>query len=334
MDAYESILDILSRHADGVPQSFLYRALPFSKSYISIVLRELERRGVVHRVRIGNTYIVRLAKPFTKSFHGKRLVLGIVWSSEYLFLGHFAKMLRDSLSMDLDVKVYPNAVSATLSILMGDVDAVLSPLATQLYLYPISKSFKIVGGGAIGGGFIYEIGDGAEGVVASSELSTMDLCRAVASERRLINEESVLYFNSSQQAIEIARGRGARNIVVWHPITYEIEKMGGKRVGECIEFEETKHCCTLAISDRVPPEMVEKIATIYRQSIDVFKREPSRFLDWYSTLTGIDTALLRDALKVYRYDGELDHKSIDKLIRFMNIKIPHIQKLENAFYKI
>ncbi|MEM0063434.1 MAG: hypothetical protein QXP33_09235, partial [Ignisphaera sp.] len=128
--------------------------------------------------------------------------------------------------------------------------------------------------------------------------------------------------------------RGARNIVVWHPITYEIEKMGGKRVGECIEFEETKHCCTLAISDRVPPEMVEKIATIYRQSIDVFKREPSKFLDWYSTLTGIDTALLRDALKVYRYDGELDHKSIDKLIRFMNIKIPHIQKLENAFYKI
>ncbi len=334
MSIYKSVLDILSRHPDGVPQSFLYRALPVSKSYISIVLRELEERGVVYRIRIGNTYIVRLAKPFSNRFHGKKLVIGVVWSSEYLFLGHFAKLLRNVLSMDLDVKVYPNAVSATVSLALGEVDAVLSPLITQLYLYPILKSFKIVGGGASGGGFIYEVSSGVGDAVASSEMSTMDLCRAVATEKKVIDTRNVVYFSNPQQPIEIVKKKSAKYIVAWHPITHEIEKLSTKMIADCFEFEEIKHCCTLAISNSIPLETIDKIANIYRKAINDFRKEPEKFLDWYSTTTGIEISLLKKALSIYQYNEYIDRKNIDKLLQFINIKIPHISKLEEVFVQI
>ena len=277
MDVYRRVLEVLSQHPEGVPQSTLYKVLSVSKSYISRVIKDLERLGLVYRVRVGNTYIVKVSRPATRVFTGRRLALGVVWSSEYLFLGHFAKLLRDRLSIDLEVKVYPSALRATLAIVLGEVDSVLSPLVTQLYAYAISKSFKIVGGGAYGGAAIYEIIHAKEDTVISSEMSTMDLCRSLAMDKGVIEATNVEYFNSPEEAINNVKMGRARYAVVWHPLTQSIESLG-KRVAECTDFEEIRYCCTFAVSNTVSEDYIEKIAEIYRESIEKFQREPTRFV--------------------------------------------------------
>jgi predicted transcriptional regulator len=333
MDVYSEVLKLLSQYPDGVPQSLLYRVLPFSKPYISIVLSKLEKQGIIYRTRIGNTYIVKPVKPVQRSFESRVLSLGIVWSSEYLFLGHFVKRLRDDAQLELEVKVYPSAVKATMALLIGDVDVVLSPLITQVYAYALSKGLRIVGGGAGGGSAIYEINGGVEGVATSSEMSTMDLCRALAVKKGIIQAEHVTYFSSPEEAVKILKMKRARYAIVWHPLQHEVEKLGGKTIEECESFEETKHCCTLAVATSLPIDIVDRIAKIYRSSIEEFKKSKQRFLEWYSTLTGIDTATLKKALELYHYEENIDLKSIEKLLNFINLQVPHIKTLHSAIYK-
>ncbi len=328
LELFQKILDILAKNPNGVPQSYLYRALGVSKAYISMVLRNMERCGMVYRVRVGNSYMVKLASKTLQI--SKRLKLGIVWSSEYLFLGHFAKALKDKLDMDITVNVYPSALQATLAIIMGEVDAVLSPLVTQLYAYILARNMVIVSGGAGGGAKIYEFPKSRSNTIVSSEISTMDFCRLIAGKKRIVEYEGVRYFTTPSEAIEIIKMGKARYAVLWHPLTEYIKSIEHSVVVECSEFEELKHCCTLAIARSIGIEMIEKVADIYRSAIDEFLKQPLKYLEWYSSITGIDIALLKKALNVYTYTSEIDIKSVDRVIETLNLSIPQKSIIFNA----
>ncbi|MCC6057337.1 MAG: MarR family transcriptional regulator [Desulfurococcaceae archaeon] len=333
MNIVTKILEILSGFPEGVPQPYLAKALGVSKSYLSLVLRDLEKRGLIYRVKIGNTYIVRLTRMESRSVaRGKVLRLGIVWSSEYLFLGYFAKILRDREDIELKVYVYPNALQTVLALLRGDVDAVLSPLVTQVYGYILSRNFSIVGGGASGGGYIYEIPNSGSNIIASSGVSTMDFCRALALKKGYVEAsvEDTMYFESAQEALSIAKRGLVRYLVVWHPINIDIEGIGGRKIFECSEIEELSYCCTLAISRSIGFEIVEKVADIYRESIDLFNRDKERFLEWYSNVVGIDIAVLRKALKEYVYKPELTFKQFTKFIDVLDLEVPTKNYIYNA----
>uniref|UniRef100_A0A7J3JN05 DUF7343 domain-containing protein n=1 Tax=Ignisphaera aggregans TaxID=334771 RepID=A0A7J3JN05_9CREN len=316
----QRILDLLSSNPSGIPQSHIHRALGVSKAYVSIILKDMERRGVIYRDKVGNSYIVKLAtKP---SQIGRKLKLGIVWSSEYLFLGHFAKALRNVLGLDLAITVYPSALQATSAIIRGEIDAVLSPLVTQLYAYISTKSIVIVGGGAGGGAMIYEFPRSRSNILISSEASSMDLCRVAALKKGAIEQEDVRYFATPSEAIETIRRGKARYAVLWHPLTEYVKSIDHSKVVECSEFEELKYCCTLATSGNMDIETVKRISIVYRDSIEEFLKQPLRYLDWYSSITGIDTTLLKKALNVYTYTPEIDARSVWRVIETLNLNVP------------
>jgi len=325
LDIVTKIIETLSNFPEGVPQTYLAKALGISKSYLSLVLRDLEKKGLVYRVRVGNLYIVKLVKIGSRFLsEGRVLRLGIVWSSEYLFLGYFAKMLKDKNVVELKVSVYPNALQVVLALLRGEVDIILSPLVTQVYGYILSKGLAIVGGGAGGGGYIYEIPDSRSDTIVSSEISTMDFCRALALKRSYIETPTggTKYFDSAQEAISIAKRGLARYLVIWHPINIDIENVGGRKIFECSEIEELNYCCTLAVSRSLGFETIEKIANIYKESIELFNKGKDKFIEWYSYIVGIDTAILRKALNEYTYNPELTPRQFNKIIDSLGLEVP------------
>ncbi len=329
------ILELLSRNPEGIPQSNLAKALGISKAYISIILRELEKQSLIYRVRIGNTYIVKPVIPKHCLGYNKELKvfrIGIVWSSEYLFLGYFAKNLREKEDIELKVHVYPSAVQAVLALIKGEVDASLSPMVTQIYGYLLSRSFYIAGGGASGGGYIYEFPESKSDIIISSEISTMDLCRYLALKQKYIGDVSTRYFSSAQEAMLLARKRLARYAVVWHPLNTEIELIGGRKMLGCLDLEEIKYCCTFAISRSLSYEVVETMSKIYRESIEMFKRDRERYVEWYSTVVGIDTALLKKAVNEYVYEPQLDSKYFVKIVDILGFEIPHKIQLYRAIH--
>lgn len=323
----QRILEVLSENPNGIPQSHLHRAVGASKSYVSMVLRDMERLGIIHRTRVGNLYIV---KPVGRASQvDKRLRLGIVWSGEYLFLGHFAKALRDRLSIDLAVNVYSSALQAASAIVRGEVDAVLSPLVTQLYTYIVTKGIVVAGGGAGGGAKIYEFPRSRSSIAISSEVSSMDLCRVVAVKRGMI-EDGVRYFTMPSEAVEFVRMGKARHAVLWFPLTEHVKQVEHRVVAECSEFEELTHCCTLALSRSVGMELIEKISQVYRHSIGEFLKQPLKYIEWYSSITGIDAATLKEGLKIYSYTPEINIKAVQRVVDTLGISLPHRGTLLNA----
>ncbi len=322
------IVKLLAQHRSGVTQATLARALGVSKSYLSAVIRELEKQGIIYRIRLGNSYIVKLAQQEIRTEANPRVIrLGIVWSSEYLFLAPFAKILRDKLGIYLHVSVYPSATQATLALIRGEIDAVLSPLVTQIYAFLFAKNLVIAGGGARGGAAIYTIPNTESSAIASSELSTMDLCRALAMRRGIIDAESTRYFRQPDEAIAMAKLRKVKYVVVWHPLTHSMERLGMKRIAMCSEFTEIGYCCTLALSRTLDTELMEKISKIYSESIELFRNRPELYLDWYSAITGIDTATLRKAVEAYSYEPYLDTKRVILTAQAMRIEVPDIRTL-------
>jgi len=309
----------------------LAKALGLSKSYLSILLRDLERQGLVYRVRVGNSLIVKLAGfRGVNTTGGRVLRVGIVWSSEYLFLGHFAKILRDRESVEVKIKTYPSALQTILALIRGEVDAVISPLVTQIYGYIVSKSLAIVGGGAKGGGYVYEIPRSYSDTITSSEMSTMDLCRLLAIRNSIVDTASTRYFSSAEEAVAMARRGVARYAVVWHPINIDIELSGGRRIASCADFDEISHCCTLAVSRVLGYEAIEKIASIYRDSIEAFAKDRERFLDWYSATVGIDVPILRKALDEYIFDPELSPKQFSRIVEALGLDVPDRSSIYGA----
>lgn len=327
------VLELVAKFPEGVPQSYLTKALEVSKSYLSSVLRNLEKQGLVYRIRVGNMVIVKpvhIGSLFESRV--KVLNLGIVWSSEYLFLGYFAKLLKEKEGIELIVKIYPSALQAVLALIRREVDATLSPLVTQIYGYIISKNIAIIGGGTSGGGYIYEIPHNTSETIISSEISTMDLCRAVALRKKYIytTAASTRYFSSPQEAITMIRRGLARYAIVWHPINIDVESIGGKKVLSCSELEEISYCCTFAITKAFNQEIIERIARIYKNSIELFNKDKKRFIDWYSATVGIEPSILKRALDEYIYIPELNPKYINKVVEALGIDVPAKEYLYQA----
>jgi len=324
------VLRLLSQHPEGVLQSSIHRAIGTSKSRVSEVLRELEAAGVISRVKLGNQYLVKALKPYEgRGVEGRVVKLGVVWSSEYPFIAPFAKELRDRFNYVLDVTVYPNALRATWALVRGEVDLVLSPLITQLYAFSLTKALRIVGGGAYGGAAVMEGSPRYPNVVASSELSAMDACRAAALGEEVPKGLKTVYFSRPEDAVRLAIEGRARYFVVWHPLTERLSLLGLKHVALCKDLEIT-YCCTLAASVRLNQFLRRRIALTYSKAIEEFVREPGRWVEWYSAKVGLPVDVVRRGLGMYSYRPYLDKALIGRMLSRVGLQLPDPNAALNA----
>ncbi len=320
----DEILNLLkSREGELIPQSYIHKSINASKSRVSEVLKSLEIEGLISRVKVGNQYLIKLLDVSSSLPKPKlsRLRVGIVWSSEYPFLTTFAKKLRSELGVSLEVVTYLSAVQATKALALGEVDLALSPLITQLYFYVTFRTLKVIGGGAYGGSAIV-VNPGVEDeVIYSSELSTMDLIRAIATYEELIHPIRTGYFSSPEEALRIASLGKSKYMVVWHPLYKDLIKKGFKVVvkGEDLNVH---YCCTLAASTTLPKDFREKLSKIYTSSLNEYVKNPERWVVWYSSSVGIPSDVVKNGLNEYRINEVIDEEGIRDYLRRSRLIIP------------
>ena len=324
----ERILGLLKSYKGSwIPQSHIHRALGVSKSRVSEILAELEKEGLVARRVVGRSKIVYVYPDVGErevEAVGRLIRVGIVYSSEYLFMSTFAKGLEAS-GYRVEVRVFNDGIKATRALAEGLVDIAVSPLVGQLYLYPTYRTYRIILAGLWGGFRVLSLGE--PGPIYSSAISTMDYARRVAVARGGLEADGTRYYWSSDEALKIKRGEGY--VVTWHPIYLKLVEEGAKVVYGPEELD-VKFCCTLGVSTAVSNRARRAIARAYLNALEAYAREPERGLEYYSSLTGIDTSILKSAAREYKVAEGLGIKLVRGILREYAPTVPAHSIYEEA----
>lgn len=322
----EKVLEALRERAgELVPQSYLHKSLEISRSRVSEILSELEQEGLVTRVRVGNQYLIKLLdldkERVTKP---KILRVGVVWSSEYPFLSLFAKRVKKELNAVLEVSVFTNSIQATKALVLGDLELVLAPTITQLHFYSAFKNFKIIGGGAYGGSKILVKDSVSTQTVYSSELSTMDLVRALSIREGLVPADALTkYFRKPEEVFKAASTGSVKYAVVWHPIYKKLEELGYREILRSEELDVT-YCCTLAASSIVPRETRYVLSRLYKNSLEEYRKAPEKWVEWYALQVGIPRDIVVGSVKEYKVNPFINKTELYKYANKIPIEIPSI----------
>lgn len=324
----ERILGLLKSYKGSwIPQSHIHRALGVSKSRVSEILGELEKEGLVARRVVGRSKIVYVYPDVGErevEAVGRLIRVGLVFSSEYLFMSAFAKGLEAS-GYRVEVRVFNDGIKATRALAEGLVDIAVSPLVGQLYLYPTYRTYRIILAGLWGGFRVLSLGK--PGPIHSSAISTMDYARRVAVARGGLEADETRYYWSSDEVLKIKPGEGY--VVTWHPIYLKLVEEGARVVYGPEELD-VKFCCTLGVSTAVSKRARRAIARAYFNALETYAREPERGLEYYSSLTGIDTSTLKSATREYRVAEGLDIKLVRGILREYAPTIPAHSIYEEA----
>jgi len=301
-----------------IPQSHIHRALGVSKSRVSEILRELELEGLITRLTIGRSKVVYVKPGLSEKYVETRrraLRIGVVYSSEYLFLGGLVKRLARR-GFSVDVLVYRDGLRLTRALAEGEVHLALSPLTGQLYLYPTYRTYRVVLRG-LSGGFRVLYKEGSS-VVYSSMISTMDYVRQRALSKGLIDASSTVYYSDpSTLLLRVNSGY----VVTWHPVYLELEKRGFRVLYTPGELD-VEFCCTLGLSNTLSSRERATVKKAYYEALEEYSRSPDKYLDYYSAVTGIDISTLRSATREYRVTDELGAGVISKVLSSYAPSIP------------
>ena len=304
-----------------INQSFIHKVLGVSKARVSEVLQELEDEGLVVRRRLGNQYLVRLTSPSTGHGLRKTIRLGIVWSSEYPFIAPFIRDLELRHGLRVLVRVYESALETLNSLIRGDVELVLAPLVTEIHFYSAFRNLKIIGGGAYDGSAILHNPEAGSEAIASSYLSTMDALRAIALREGDIDAEETLYFRHPKDVVRLAVKGRAKYLVVWHPLLKELVSRGLREVLRPSDLG-INYCCTLAASTALPYKLRKVLRREYLNALEEFSRSPSKWFDWYSTIVGIPSDVVRDGWRLYRLNPDIGRDDLMRTLKALSLAIP------------
>lgn len=314
------ILDLLRGYqGEYIPQSHVHRALGVSKSWVSEVLYTLERDGLITRLNVGRSKVIYVKPGISEKqveTTRRHLRIGIVYSSEYLFLGYFTKILNRS-GLYVDVVVYRDGLETTRSLAEGYVDIAFSPLVGQVYLQPVYRTYRILLRGLRGGFKV--LGKRDPSVIYSSMISTMDYVRKTILEKNIVNVDKTIYFREPSIIHSLVERGGY--FVVWHPLYRELEKSGFKTVISHRDLD-IDFCCTLALSNTITSRLRKVIEKAYVKSLDEYSKRPDRFIEYYSLVTGIDNSTLRDAVGEYRVSEGISKKTVENIARSYSPGIP------------
>jgi len=325
----ERVLELLKQYPKGLRQIDIARALGASRSRVSEIIKELERAGLVTRFREGSLQLIRLSNITKYKASKKVLKLGIVWSSEYPFITPFTKLLKRDADIDLDVIVYENGLDATWDLVLGRIDLVLSPLATQILYYALTNRLIIIGSGAAGGAEIFENEKCSCRTIASTRASTMDMCTARAIREGLIEIDDVIYENSGERIFRDLIMNRTRYAALWEPLARRARILGMKSIISCYDLD-VNYCCTLAAYSGLDYKTIEVITYLYNAAIKEFLRNPFKWIDWYSAKVGIDRDLIKRSIDAYIYKEYIDVKEAKRTLELSGLTFPNPSIIKEA----
>jgi predicted transcriptional regulator len=320
-DIKQRLIKILEEAGSrGYTQRELMYILGVSKGYLSLIISQLEKNGVVVRYKgPGRTVIVKLTK-YTHPSTGRYVRFGIVKSSEYVFLPILLKKLRDR-GFETELVFYPNVRELATSLLQGRLHMAMLPIYTQLAYRFFGAPIKGIPGGAVGGGFIVyrgkeikELIDSYDKIsVYSSQISTMEIL-SHALMRRMRGRYEIRFYRDPRELVEEERDKGDIIMSTWEPYaTYLREK--GFRTSPYKELLGEYHCCTLAIHENLMTGLRDLVKTLYSEALQEVSRKFDDAIDQYSRMINVEKDLLKKTSRDYSYRDYLDTNEIERLIR-------------------
>ncbi len=311
----EEILEVIKRAGkSGILQGELSGVYGFSKSTVSMALKDLLNRGLVVRRKVaGKSYRLWSIEnsPYPQKGH---LRIGILKAIEYPAI---LLVYRDCKKVKIHLKLYNNAFNLTKDLAEGYLDVGCSPLITQTLFALVYRTLRINAGcGYNGGGLIIrKKGD----IFGSSELSTMEYNLYRYMERKGIHGV-VRHFSSPERMIRALEKDEVHAIAIWEPYLTRLSKKY-----KMLRFEELfgdYPCCTLA--SNIAVENTEEFASFlryYRKAFHMIEERKEELIKLESKLFKISQRDIREAFYGFKYSFELSIELARETLQSFGLKL-------------
>ncbi|MEM0174313.1 MAG: MarR family transcriptional regulator [Sulfolobaceae archaeon] len=286
MNARDKILSIL-REYNEIYQSELVKISGLSKSRVSEVLSELEKKGLIKKVKVmGRHYKII-------PINNKIIKIGIIRAAEYPFIVPLYKRLLYK-NYNPKIIIFDDGLELTKALALGEIDIGVSPIITQLIF---SKIFdiKIITSYSKGGSGV--VGLDTE-IIGSTPISSMEVFTISK-----FHDAEIKTYKTPIRLIEALERKEVNSIAIWEPYLSLLLKKGYRLLHK---FDEI-NCCSIAINPRKVNEdiLVKEI----EESFTEFKNNSERWIEDYANILNINTDLLKESIKNYKFDTDFDKNS-------------------------
>ncbi|MEM2056346.1 MAG: helix-turn-helix domain-containing protein [Thermoplasmatales archaeon] len=260
-----------------------------SRSRVSELLNQLEKRGFVSRKRVGGrTVVVSLNTERT-------LRVGILKSSEYFHVLAAARSLEKEFLVR--IKVYDNSLEALKSLLVGEEDLVTSPLVSGFFFHMIDSNVKPIAAVAKGGSGI--ISRRESGLIGTTPLSSMDR------ESMRVKSYTRTYFKSVEEILKAYRDGQIDAASIWEPF---LSMNGGS-----LYRSDSVCCCVFTTkTTKAVTTFKKKYLMSIEKGTDCRKRK--EICNSLASILGVEFADVERSLSSYEFTSTVDRNDATRQI--------------------
>lgn len=295
-------------------QRDLQRILGLSKSWLSEVLSNMERRGLIVRRRgYGRSLVIMLPR-YTDPSVGRTIVFGIVPSVEYLPLSLMIKKLEDQ-GYRVEISVKRSVAEIAVGLIRGEFHAAYLPIYSYAILRSLGIDIRSLGPSALGGASIIGSNRFEGDYVYSSMFSTMEvLAIAYLRSHGFRGFHSIKYYRDPEEAIRSVEMNRNSVAILWEPFSH-IAEMKGLRRTPVSDIVGHYHCCILAARGGIDTTVLSTIKRAHMESIEELGRKIELASEIFSRIIGVDSNIIKKTSKEYIYTYQIDRSLIRNIAR-------------------
>ena len=314
-------------------QADLVRATGFSKATISEVLASLEKRNLVRRTALGRNSRVSLVGREPR--HGKSIRFGFTRSAEYPFLIPLRRALREE-GILVDFRVYDNGVDAARDLSNLRLDVAIAPIPTLFMFHALEAPFKLLGPAGSGGSSILARPGGSSregGSAVCTKLSTMELLMRSALAHHAVPEvKTIAYAHGPAEIGEELMSGSADLCSIWEPYATLLEARGARRLLRYSDISDHV-CCALAAGNHLGEPFVARLAKRHTAALEELRRDREGPISSYSSLAGLESALVRKVTREYTYPSGLSPRALVAQLEDAGVTTPSPSSFQDAIVR-
>ncbi|MGC9193357.1 MAG: ArsR family transcriptional regulator [Thermoplasmata archaeon] len=305
MSKKDEIMDILAKNEST--QRELWQALKISRSYLSELLKDMEKEGLISKKKVSErTVIVGINRT-------KTIRVGVLKASEYAAVYLTA---HDLGNLNIEITLYNNGLEELTALETGKIDIAFAPIISGFMLHIIDDHLVVAAACARGGsGIAYHKKNGD---IGSTMFSTMDLKSRIYAD---FNVDKIRYFDSPEDLIKNFQDKKLNAIAIWEPYFSMLNSKNKKIIGA------DKICCgAMILKDSINRSIRQFLNRFIENSalLNTGKRRDLAAKLMHEKLE-IDANIILESMKNYNFDTSITEKDLTNIINNFGIKVPKIK---------
>lgn len=349
-DAKKEILDILTAVGEeGIYQAEIPTKLTLSTTYISMLLKELEKESrIIKRKEIGKANRIWLfnnapkeesVRELDKKTHLYPVYLGFVPAAEYAALFFAEKTIFEKYGINLKLIQFQNVEDATLALGKGILDLCVTPVITQIAVALRTGSLKIIAGAGREGSAIMirkdlfcksicNVDDLKDKRIGSSKLSAMEMNLRTTLENNGLDSYAdckIIFYNSPDVMYNALKTGKIDAVSIWEPY---ITKLESENLGKVLlwyseSFPELP-CCTLATNANFLEGnawLIDKFMNGYNEAFEQIAKNRDMAIKCVANKLKINERLVRKGYDHFIYSPFISEKDINAVVRSYRLRL-------------